>query len=232
MRHTRVFAISFALATSLAISHAGLSHAGVLRVATTAPAPASGVTIIGDSLVAGREAVYEAPFRDAGRAVKAYGRGSRALRWGWQCRSRQGRLEVYSEPTSTACAMEGLELLRSLATSDTLEQNVVLALGTNDSGLFTPTQATASLDEARKLVGARHIYLVSIVKPGSKKAPSYTKTVKSWCEKDAGCTFIDWAQAPESRGRGLYSSDRIHLTEKGAKARAAFIASAVLAANP
>lgn len=189
------------------------------------------VTIIGDSLVAGREAVYEAPFKDAGWSAKAYGRGSRALRWGWQCRSRTGNLEILSSPTSTSCAPEGLELLKNLASTASLAENVVIALGTNDSGLFSPPQAAESLNKAVKITGQRHLFLVSIVKPGSKKAPIYTKTVKEWCATEPHCTFIDWASSPSSRGRGLYSSDRIHLTEKGAAARADFIAAAVISRN-
>jgi lysophospholipase L1-like esterase len=207
-----------------------------VRVARTPVDEPATVTLIGDSLTYRREALYEDAFAREGIPAHADGRGSRALRWGWQCRNAAGRLAILSAPNAPRCRMEGLELLRALATPEghdgvRLGREVVLALGTNDSGLFTPTQANASLDTARTILGDRRVFLVSIVKPGSSRAVEYDATTRDWCRQDKDCVFVEWATSPAAGRPEMYNTDGVHLTEQGARARAAFIAATVAASR-
>lgn len=209
---------------------------GPSAVSLSTTAKPADVTLIGDSLVYQREALYEHAFAVLGIPAHADGRGSRALRWGWQCKNTSGRLVILAAPDSPGCRMEGLELLRALAAPGGydgfgLGRDVVLALGTNDSGLFTPAQAELSLDAARTLLVDHRIFLVSIVKPGSSRAQGYTTVARDWCHRDEDCVFVEWAASGDAARPELYNADGIHLTEQGARVRAAFIAAAVAASR-
>jgi lysophospholipase L1-like esterase len=186
------------------------------------------VSLVGDSLVSGREALYRDALRAVGVDSLVDGRGSRALRWGWQCKRPDGRLEVLRTPKSEKCRREGLELLRWWARQQTLGEGVVIALGTNDAGLYKPAQTKANLSEARKLVGERPIWLVTVRKlSGSPKVAAWNKAAREWCAVDVACEVIEWAESPAGQSRKSYSSDGVHLTEAGTRSRAMVIAAAV-----
>jgi lysophospholipase L1-like esterase len=199
-------------------------------VSQSSPAPAqpSSVGIIGDSLVSASPSTYLQPFLNAGIPAMVDGVGSRALRYGWQCRNASGRLVVLAQPTSKKCRREGLEVVRHLATSGTLPDVLVIALGTNDAGLFKPHQVAANLAELRSLIGERQVFLVSVKKLTSSKKPGvYNAAAAAWCASDSSCAVIDWASSPAASNRKLYSADRVHLTSKGVAERAQFIFDAV-----
>jgi hypothetical protein len=191
--------------------------------ATATPAVQS-VGIIGDSLVSASPQTYAKPFNDAGIPVTVDGVGSRALRYGWQCRDASGRLVVVPKPSAKKCRREGLEVVKNLAEQGALPDVLIIALGTNDAGLFTPEQATQNLNELRSLVGDRKVFLVNVKKLTSSKRPGrYNAAASSWCATDIACSMIDWAATPAASNRRMYSADRVHLTAKGVTARSQFI---------
>lgn len=159
------------------------------------------------------------------------GVASRALRYGWQCWSG-GRLAVYRSPFNRTCRREGLEQLRFMAQNGTLGGAVVIALGTNDAGIYTTASLRAAhLTEVRRLVGGRPIYLVSVValRPSvNERMVSYNRDVAAWCATDRACRVIDWAATPAAANPATYSGDGIHLSAAGMVARASFIARQVV----
>lgn len=186
------------------------------------------VSVVGDSLVSGREQTYQDALRRDGVDALVDGRGSRALRWGWQCKRTDGSLGIFKKPTSEKCRREGLELLRWWARQQTLGEGVVIALGTNDAGLFRPAQTKANLHEARRLIGDRPVWLVTVrkLKPSTKVA-AWNQAAREWCAADVACEMIEWAESVGGQDRASYTGDGVHLTEAGVRARAAFIADAV-----
>jgi lysophospholipase L1-like esterase len=191
--------------------------------ATATPAVQS-VGIIGDSLVSASPQTYAKLFSDAGIPITVDGVGSRALRYGWQCRDASGRLVVLPKPSAKKCRREGLEVVKNLAEQGTLPDVLIIALGTNDAGLFKPHQVAANLAELRSLIGDRKVFLVSVKKLTSSKKPGvYNAAASSWCATDIACAMIDWAATPAASNRRMYSADRVHLTAKGVTARAQFI---------
>jgi lysophospholipase L1-like esterase len=186
------------------------------------------IGIVGDSLVSASPPSYAQPFLNAGIPVSVDGVGSRALRYGWQCRDSSGRLVVLPKASSKRCRREGLEVVRNLASSGALPDVLIIALGTNDAGLFKPHQVEANLAELRSLIGDRQLFLVNVKKLTSSKKPGvYNTTAAAWCATDIDCTVIDWASSPAASNRRMYSSDRVHLTAKGVTSRAQFIFDAV-----
>jgi lysophospholipase L1-like esterase len=106
-------------------------------------------------LVTASPKLYAEKLRAVGMAVRIDAVGSRALRFGWQCRDATGRLVILKQPSSGSCRREGLEVLSNLRRTNALPDAVVIALGTNDAGLFTPAEIVSSLDNARTLIGER-----------------------------------------------------------------------------
>ena len=184
------------------------------------------VTLIGDSLVSANPEVYAASLTRHGLTSSIESRGGRALRYGWQCRSKDGRLIVVSHPNSPRCRREGLTTLAHLTHTRELAQRVVLALGTNDAGLFRPEQISANLTEARRVVGSqRTLYLVSIARRGgSRQYTIYNDTARAWCAKDSRCEFVEWARSVEAQQPHSYTADGVHLQPAAVQARAQMIA--------
>lgn len=210
----------------------------VFQVATTQSGHAqetdtvgvASVVVVGDSLVSASPKLYAEKLRAVGMTVQVDAVGSRALRFGWQCRDATGRLVILKQPSSRACRREGLEVLSNLRQTNALPDAVVIALGTNDAGLFKPAEIISSLNNARKLIGERPLFIVSVKKLTSSKKPGiWNSTASGWCASDINCNFLDWASSPDAAVRAMYGSDRVHLTSAGLTARASFIALGVQA---
>ena len=219
----RIRTISFILAVALAV--------GVMHTTNgSEPAVASGykVSIVGDSLVASREKLYEDALVGQGFDAEANGVGSRALRYGWQCRIN-GSLRVVAKPVDSKCRREGLEQIRYWAQRGELGEVVVIALGTNDAGLFTAKQTAGNLSTVRSIVRNREIKIVSVAALGSrnKRMKAWNEAAATWCAADTNCVMVPWAESAYAKAKTTYSSDGIHLTVEGTKHRAAVIAATV-----
>jgi hypothetical protein len=199
----------------------------VSAAANGADAQERTISLVGDSLVANRTEIYKEAFSLRGVPANVDGVGSRAIRWGWQCKVDAG-LRVFPRPVHAKCKREGLELLRHWERSGSLGTDVVVALGTNDAGLYPGPKSLPNLDQLRKVVGDRHLWLVTVRKlNGSKSAPAWNKTATAWCERDQACSVIEWGESQISAKRSLYIADGVHLTPRGAQVRAEFIATVV-----
>jgi lysophospholipase L1-like esterase len=192
------------------------------------PATAS---LVGDSLTAERQQVYRDALSFNGVVPSAVsGVSSRALRYGWQCWVN-GSLRIYPSPVNTGCKREGLEELKHWAAQGTLGDAVVIALGTNDAGLYSSSRQMENFAQARSLIGARPMYLVTVISRSSaqnQKMIAFNNTARAWCAADAACAVIDWASTPQAQNRGIYT-DSVHLTPTGTLQRASFIAEQVVA---
>lgn len=195
---------------------------------STAGAQTRSVSLVGDSLVANREAVYSSALSARGVQSLVDGHGSRALRYGWQCRMSNG-LFVFPKPAHAKCKREGLETLKHWSQSNLLGTDVVIALGTNDAALFPGEKTVANLREARRLVGSRKIWIVSVRKlNGSTRPKEWNLTASKWCAADGNCQMINWASTTAAGRSSNYIADGVHLTPRGAQLRAETIATAVV----
>jgi hypothetical protein len=185
------------------------------------------VSLVGDSLVSGRSSLYSKAFLVRGVPATVDGVGSRAIRYGWQCKVSQG-LRVFPKPLNERCRREGLEQLRWWADTGKLGTEVVVALGTNDAALYPGARTLPNLREVRRIVGDRKVWIVTVRKlTNSPKPAAWNKVATEWCAKDIACGMIPWAESKISSKRALYSTDMVHLTQRGAELRAEFIATVV-----
>lgn len=187
------------------------------------------VSLVGDSLVAGREELYNDALERAGFEGVANGVGSRAMRWGWQCRLN-GALKIVPKPvTGASCKREGLEQLQYWARRGELGEVVVIALGTNDAGLFNADRMKTNLDEARRIVRNRELYIVTAQALGSRseRMQRWNTAAAQWCARDIACRMVPWAESQAAKAKSTYSGDGIHLTVEGTKKRAMVIAASI-----
>lgn len=212
-------------------------------ILSTAPAPRVGdgtlagcqVAVIGDSLMAGAPAMHVDALARYGCAADVDGLGGRSLAWGWQCRitrddgSRGLRLVDAPIPGNDTCAPSGLELLHHWAANGGLGDLVVIALGTNDAGIFSPSSWTRNWTDAMRIAGGRRVvFLTTRARPGHSKAPvqdAYSEALRNWCPTVANCFIADWAMTATANDTASYVDD-VHLTRQATEARAEFIANA------
>ena len=221
------------LFTVTALSPLACSPTSSLPAATVSWKKPAAVSFVGDSLTAASESSYRAALLHVGvNPISLSGVSSRALRFGWQCFITKTDLVVRSAPIpGKKCAREGLEELTQFARSGKLGDAVVVALGTNDAGLYWPEQQSAHLDTVRKIVGARPLYLVSTVTvhaSSNARMIRYNAVAAAWCKKDSKCRVIDWAATAEANNPALYGRDGVHMGATGTGARAEFIAKEVV----
>jgi hypothetical protein len=194
----------------------------------TKPATAS---LVGDSLTSANPQMYRDALAANGVGPAALsGVGSRALRNGWQCWV-SGSLRIYASPVNSTCKREGLEELKHWAAQGTLGGAVVIALGTNDAGLYSSAQQMTNFSEARNVVGGRPIYLVTVFSTSStanQRMVTFNNNAKAWCAADRACAVIDWAATSQAQNRAIYT-DSVHLTSIGTSQRASYIAQQVVA---
>ena len=227
MNHVRIAKSVLVLLCSL-VGFLSLSPFASTATPATAQTRSISISIVGDSLVANREAVYAAALSARGVQGIVDGQGSRALRFGWQCRMSNG-LFVFPKPAHAKCKREGLETLRHWSQSNQLGTEIVIALGTNDAALFPGAKTVANLREARRLVGSRKIWIVTVRKlNGSTRPKEWNITASKWCASDGNCQMINWASSGAAGSSANYIADGVHLTPRGAQLRAEFIATSVV----
>ena len=193
------------------------------------------VLVIGDSLMAGGESRVEAAIAEIGCTASADGVGGRSLSQGWQCRVFEPdgrtvlRLLPEAQPGNASCAPSGLELLElSVGRQGDI---VVIALGTNDAGLY-PNEDTliAHWERALQLTGARPvIFLTTAARPGSsqvERQARYSAALDRWCDTQTRCRLADWALTTVAADADSYF-DAVHLRSTATQQRANFIRDAV-----
>jgi hypothetical protein len=195
------------------------------------------VAVIGDSLMAGAEQLHADALARVGCAAAVDGEGGRSLVYGWQCRvDRDGHrpLLVFEDriPGNDTCAPSGLTLLESWANAAALGDIVVIALGTNDSGLYDKTRWQRNWSEAIRLAGGRPVVFVTAqAGPGSAqyaRQNTYTVALRQWCAGQRLCVLAEWGNTAAAADASSYV-DTVHLNSAGTRARAAFIADVVAA---
>ena len=196
------------------------------------------VTVVGDSLMAGAESLHERALAAIGCASAVDGEGGRSLAYGWQCRERRTDgsrpLLMYPEPLpgNDTCAPSGLTLLALWAQADALGDIVVVALGTNDAGLYSPATWEQHWNEALRLTGRRPVIFVSTrARAGTSRVAgqdTYSAALRTWCAGQPRCHLADWALTMSANDWSNYY-DHVHLRTNGTHARADFIASAARA---
>lgn len=214
------------------------------------PAPISGATIgsggangcqvavVGDSLMAGAEALTISALSRVGCAAAVDGEGGRSLAYGWQCRVERsdGRrpLMLYDAriPGNETCAPSGLTLLKSWADAAALGDVVVVALGTNDAGLYEKSRWQNSWAEAVRLAGGRPVvFLTTQARAGSDQTARqgvYSSALRQWCAGQRLCVVAEWANTAAANDSTSYV-DPVHINLAATRARATFIADVVAA---
>jgi hypothetical protein len=197
------------------------------------------VGIVGDSLVDGRAGTYETAIweRTVCSAV-IDGLTSRSLYEGWQCWSDTDgvlRLRLVRKPLAGGdCKPGGLTVISQWSKSLRPFDVVVVALGTNDAGIFGPQTRTGHLERAYELTvdsneQTRMVVVTTAARPGSARAARLNNQnieLRSWCAERPGCSVADWAADPAAMNPASYTDD-VHLTLNATAARAAVIARAV-----
>jgi len=196
------------------------------------------VAVIGDSLMAGSSSLHERALRTINCASAIDGVGGRSLSYGWQCRVAQPGgghpllLLPEAEPGNDTCAPSGLTLLAHWGGANALGDIVVVALGTNDAGLYSESTWVAHWNEALHLAGNRPvIFVTTIARAGSTRTGqqnAYAGALRRWCDARPRCHLADWALTPAASDPANYV-DSVHLRSAGTQARADFIAAAVRA---
>ena len=195
------------------------------------------VAVVGDSLMAGAEALTVSVLSRVGCAAAVDGEGGRSLAYGWQCRvERDGRrpLMLYDAriPGNETCVPSGLTLLKSWADAAALGDVVVVALGTNDSGLFEKARWQSNWTEALRLAGGRPVvFLTTQARVGSDqyaRQTSYSSALRQWCGAQRPCVVAEWANTAAANDSTSYV-DAVHINLTATRARGAFIAEVVAA---
>jgi peptidoglycan hydrolase-like protein with peptidoglycan-binding domain len=195
------------------------------------------VAVVGDSLMAGAEELHANALSKVGCAAAVDGEGGRSLAYGWQCRvDRDGRrpLLLFDEriPGNDTCAPSGLTLLASWADADALGDVAVVALGTNDAGLFDKSRWQRNWVEALRLADGRPVvFLTTQARPGSDqydRQSSYAIALRQWCTGQRLCVLADWANTAAANDPASYV-DTVHLNLAATRTRATFIADVVAA---
>jgi hypothetical protein len=187
--------------------------------------------------MAGTEPLHVDALARVGCAAAVDGEGGRSLSYGWQCRvDRDGRrpLMLFEDriPGNETCAPSGLTLLASWANAAALGDVVVIALGTNDSGLYDKSRWQHNWAEALRLAGGRPVVFVTTqAGPGSAqytRQHNYAVALRQWCAGQRLCVLAEWANTAAAADATSYV-DTVHLNGAGTRARAAFIAEVVAA---
>ena len=135
-------------------------------------------------------------------------------------------------PGNETCAPSGLTLLKSWADAAALGDVVVVALGTNDSGLFEKPRWQNSWAEALRLAGGRPVvFLTTQARAGSdqyQRQSSYSGALRQWCSGQRLCVVAEWANTAAANDSTSYV-DAVHINLAATRARAAFIAEVVAA---
>ena len=193
------------------------------------------VAVVGDSLMAGAEQLHANAIdpRRLRRGGRRRGRPVTRVRVAMPRRSRRpSAAPVFEDriPGNETCAPSGLTLLASWAGAAALGDVVVVALGTNDSGLYDKARWQNNWAEAIRLAGGRPVVFVTAqAGPGSaqyNRQNTYTAALRQWCAGQRLCVLAEWGNTAAAADPASYV-DTVHLNLAGTRARATFIADVV-----
>lgn len=193
------------------------------------------VVMVGDSLMAWAAQIHVDALADEGCSALVDAEGGRSLSYGWQCRilrengSRPLLLVDAPEPGNETCSPSGLELVQQWQNSGQLTGVLVVALGTNDSGLYGLSTWEKHWQAALDANAGRPVVFVTAAgKPGTnqeQRQARYSEELTSWCQTRPACVIADWATTPTAQAAASYSDD-VHLTSSATKQRATYLAAA------
>ena len=190
------------------------------------------VTVIGDSLMVSATRQQEQRLGELGCAAAADAVGGRSLAYGWQCRviqadgSRPLLLLPFAEPGNDSCAPSGLELLQMWSDAGALGDLVVIALGTNDAGIFGAERWPEHWGRALELAGGRPVvFLTARTRPGHSRQAEldrYSDALRRFCTDRPGCVVAEWGFTAAALDPASYV-DSVHLTSAATAARSVFV---------
>lgn len=184
----------------------------------TKSADGSNVTIIGDSITYITHTGYNA-FSDKLPSADISAQGSRTFQTG---------IDIIKDPSNeSSYHHEKYSTPHTSTLSSSLRQNVVFALGSNET-----TVSESQINDVISTLGSeRNIYFITnYVVPGSSYGgndyTSNNQRFKEAAEKNSNVYLIDWA-SEASANHDKYISDGIHPTKEGAEVFASMIYNAV-----
>jgi hypothetical protein len=112
---------------------------------------------------------------------------------------------------------QAVPIVRKKAANGTLRRKVIVHLGTNKVII----QASDCDKLAKSATRRRHVYLVTITGPTRATRKVQNARLRSCAKRHRNTSLLDWYG--HSRGHPGWFYDRIHLTQRGQKAYAAFL---------
>lgn len=187
--------------------------------------------LVGDSLVEATVQAQERAFSYMGCESIVDGLAARSLSNGWQCLGKGGAspqivLRPEPEPGNATCRPSGLELLRLWSDFTPAASVTVIALGTNDAGMFTEDTWIRRWMRAAELTSGPLVFVTVGARPGDRwveEAASYNAALRRWCPFEPRCTLAEWDLTAPAQDPNSYT-DHVHLTREVGEMRAVFIA--------
>lgn len=189
------------------------------------------VLLVGDSLVEAALRSHADAFTYVGCESIVDGVAARSLSEGWQCLADGGRsmaivLRAFPEADNDTCRPSGLELVRQWADLTRLSSATVIALGTNDAGMYSEEEWIRRWNRVVELTGGPLIFVTVAGRPGDRwvdNANRYNATLRWWCSSEPRCVLAEWDTTAPARDVASYI-DHVHLTRAVGEMRAVFIA--------
>lgn len=191
--------------------------------------------LVGDSLVEAVAKSHEQAFTYLGCESIVDGLSARSLSDGWQCLGSGGTsmeivLRQEPEPGNPTCRPSGLELLDTWSELAPAASVTVIALGTNDAGMFGEETWVRRWMSAVDATSGPLVFVTAAARPGDRwveKVGRYNEVLRSWCPTQTRCTLAEWDRTAPARDAASYI-DHVHLTRSAGEMRAIFIAAAAL----
>ena len=141
-------------------------------------------------------------------------------------------------PGNETCAPSGLTLLKSWADAAALGDVVVVALGTNDAGLYDKSRLQSNWAEALRLAGGRPVvFLTTQARVGSDqyaRQGSYSSALRQWCSGQRLCVVARVGEHRGSQRLGVVRRRGAHQPRRhpGPRAFIADVVAALLTGRP
>jgi hypothetical protein len=191
------------------------------------------VLLIGDSLTEAIARVQRDAFTYVGCESIVDGLAGRSLSTGWQCLASGGRspeifMRAFPDPGNAFCRPSGLELLGLWSDFARSASAVVIALGTNDAGIYGEVGWIRRWEQAASLSSGPLVFVTAAARPGDPwvdKVERYNATLRWWCPSQPRCVLAEWDRTLPAQDPNSYV-DHVHLTRAAGEMRAVFVAAA------
>ncbi len=189
------------------------------------------VLLVGDSLVEATLRAQADAFTYVGCESIVDGLAARSLSEGWQCLADGGRsmaivLKPFPEMGNPTCRPSGLELLGQWKELNRAASATVIALGTNDAGMFSEEGWIQRWSRVAQMTTGPLVFVTVAAQPGNRwveKAQRYNETLRTWCPFEPRCHLAEWDLTDPAQDTTSYV-DHVHLTRAAGEMRAVFIA--------